>query len=342
MDLLPNEEQQEIIDQSAAFLADQLPVGRLQHLPQAGEALSDASWRTIAELGWFGLGLDEDQGGIGFSLAEETLLVREIGRAVGPIGLLATLLAARVAALGGAAELRDALVSGASRAAFAENLDGKATLGAKTSGEFHLFDPEGADCFVAISEQGAALLPADAMSGAVPARCVDDSVAMSKVSLDAAAALAFVPGNAEDLHTRATVLTAAMLVGIAEAVRDDAVSYASERVQFGKPIGVFQAIKHPCADMAVRCEAALSQTLMACLHARDGLADAAFQAASAKVVASSAAMRSSMANVQIHGGYGYTTEYDAQRFVKRSHVVDVLCGSGRSRLPDVLAASASS
>jgi alkylation response protein AidB-like acyl-CoA dehydrogenase len=129
-------------------------------------------------------------------------------------------------------------------------------------------------------------------------------------------------------------------VGLAEAVRDDAVSYATERMQFGKPIGVFQAIKHPCADMAVRCEAALSQTLMASLHTRDGLADATLQAASAKVVASSAALRGSMANVQIHGGYGFTTEYDAQRFVKRSHVFDVLAGSGRSRLGDVLAAPA--
>ena len=78
--------------------------------------------------------------------------------------------------------------------------------------------------------------------------------------------------------------SAALLVGLAEAVRDDAVAYASERVQFGKPIGVFQAIKHPCADMAVRCEAALSQTMMAALHVRDGLPDAEFQAASAKVV----------------------------------------------------------
>ena len=140
------------------------------------------------------------------------------------------------------------------------------------------------------------------------------------------------------MRTRATVLSAALLVGLAEAVRDDAVAYASERVQFGKPIGVFQAIKHPCADMAVRCEVALSQTLMAALHTRDGLADADFQAASAKAVASAAATRGAAANVQIHGGYGYTTEYDAQRFVKRAHVIDVFAGSGRSRLGDILAA----
>ena len=59
---------------------------------------------------------------------------------------------------------------------------------------------------------------------------------------------------------------------------------------------------------------------------------------SAKVVASAAATRGAAANVQIHGGYGYTTEYDAQRFVKRAHVVDVFGGTGRSRLGEVLAA----
>jgi alkylation response protein AidB-like acyl-CoA dehydrogenase len=338
MDLLPNDEQQEIIDQSAAFLGDTLPVRRLQELESAGEQLTRDTWQTIADLGWFGLGLTEDQGGVGFTLAEETLLVREIGRSAGPPALLATLLAARVAALGGADDARDALVGGSARAAFAENLSGGATLGNSISGEFHLFDPEGADYFVAVGSDGAALISASVASGATPSQCVDDSVAMSVVELDSVPALAFVSSSDDDIYTRSTVLTAAMLVGIAEAVRDDAVSYATERVQFGKPIGVFQAIKHPCADMAVRCEAALSQTLMASLHTRDGLPDAPLQAASAKVVASSAAMRGSMANVQIHGGYGFTTEYDAQRFVKRTHVVDVLGGSGRSRLADVLAA----
>ncbi len=340
MDLLPNDEQLEIIEQSAAFLGDTLPVRRLQDLESPGELLSDQTWQSIAELGWFGLGLGEDQGGIGFSLAEETLLVREIGRAVGPPSLLATLLAARVAALAGVDDLRDALVGGSARAAFAENLSGGATISRRLSGEFHLFDPQGADYLIAVGSEGAALFAASAASAATPSECVDDSVSMSIVQLDDVPALAFVSSANDDIYTRATVLTAALLVGLAEAVRDDAVSYATERMQFGKPIGVFQAIKHPCADMAVRCEAALSQTLMASLHTRDGLADATLQAASAKVVASSAALRGSMANVQIHGGYGFTTEYDAQRFVKRSHVFDVLAGSGRSRLGDVLAAPA--
>ena len=336
MDLLPNDEQQEIIDQSAAFLADQLPLRRLHDLDGAGERISDDTWSAMAELGWFGLGLEEDAGGVGFTLAEEVLLVRELGRSLGPPALLATMLAARVAALGGADDVRDALVGGEARAAFAESLDGSATVGTTVSGDLHVFDPDGADHLLLLGPEGAALISTDGLDAAPAQTCVDDSVGLSLLQVDARPALAFAEGG--DVLTRATVLCSGMLVGIAEAVRDDAVAYAIERVQFGKPIGVFQAIKHPCADMAVRCEAALAQTLMAALHARDGRSDAAFQAASAKVVASAAATRGAAANVQIHGGYGYTTEYDAQRFVKRAHVVDVFGGTGRSRLGEVLAA----
>ena len=102
-----------------------------------------------------------------------------------------------------------------------------------------------------VTKEGAALVAADSNAGARPAICVDDSVALSVIRLDGAAAAAYVPSSEDPIYTRATILSAASLVGLAEAVRDDAVAYAIERVQFGKPIGVFQAIKHPCADMAV-------------------------------------------------------------------------------------------
>ena len=98
MDLLPNEEQQQIIEQTAAFLASELPRARLRALGGPGERVPEATWQSIAGLGWFGLGLSEEQGGVGFSLAEEALLLREIGRQLGPPALLATLLGAHCAA----------------------------------------------------------------------------------------------------------------------------------------------------------------------------------------------------------------------------------------------------
>ena len=142
------------------------------------------------------------------------------------------------------------------------------------------------------------------------------------------------------LFDRAAVLSAAMLVGLAEAARDQGAAYAQERVQFGKPIGVFQAIKHPCADMAVRCEAAWSQTCYAALALRDGLGDAAFQVSAAKSLAGDAAKDNASANLQIHGGYGFTTEYDAHTLVKRTHVLNALAGTQRLHLRRVLEAPA--
>ena len=135
------------------------------------------------------------------------------------------------------------------------------------------------------------------------------------------------------------MLVAAVLVGVAEAARDDAVSYVKDRFQFGKPIGVFQAVKHPCADMAVACEAAWFQTTMAAIAMRDGLPDASFQAAAAKAVATRSAIRGAESDVQIHGGYGFTAEYDPHLFVKRAHVLDRLAGDTSRQLADVLAGS---
>jgi alkylation response protein AidB-like acyl-CoA dehydrogenase len=138
------------------------------------------------------------------------------------------------------------------------------------------------------------------------------------------------------MFIRASVLAAAALVGIAEATRDMAAEYSKVRVQFGKPIGAYQAIKHRCADMAVRAEAASSQVLFAALSIDEGRPDDAFQAASAKVVASDAAIRNAADNIQIHGGMGYTFEHDAHLYLKRAHVFDRIAGDSRQHLAHLM------
>jgi len=127
-------------------------------------------------------------------------------------------------------------------------------------------------------------------------------------------------------------MVAAMLVGIAEATRDLSAEHAKTRVQFGRPIGVHQAIKHRCADMAVRAEAAGSQMLLAALCVESGRADATFQAAAAKVVATDAAVANAASTIQVHGGMGFTSEHDAHLFLERAHVLDHLLGDRRQHL----------
>ncbi len=336
MDLLPDEAQQEILSSTAAFLAGELPVARLRE-NGGPERIADPQWRRFAELGWFGLGLAEEQGGIGFTLAEEAILFRELGRALAPISLLATAIAARCSALAGDNARRDALIGGALRAGWAEPR-GAVEIGARVRGSFRLIDSDGAELSIALGDAGAALLDLRALAPRAVAS-IDRSVPLADLEAEAPA-LCFIPASREDLPRRAAVLAAAMLAGLAEAARDDAARYAAERVQFGRPIGVFQAIKHRCADMAVRCEAAWTQTAYAALALRDGLAGAPFQVAAAKALAAQAALENAAANVQVHGGYGFTVEYDAQLFVKRAHVLDRIAGARAAQLAAVLAAPA--
>ena len=137
-------------------------------------------------------------------------------------------------------------------------------------------------------------------------------------------------GDAAALYL--SLLIAAQLTGSAEATRDLCVAYASERSQFGQKIATFQAVSHPLADMAVRCEATLAQMKVAAIALRDGRPDAAFQIAASRVVALDAALSNAQAAVQIHGGMGFTAEYPLHFHLKRAHLLDRLGGTMAEQL----------
>jgi alkylation response protein AidB-like acyl-CoA dehydrogenase len=134
---------------------------------------------------------------------------------------------------------------------------------------------------------------------------------------------------ARDLHERALLLLSAFAVGIAEATRDMAVEYAKIREQFGRPIGSFQAIKHICADMAIRCEAAVCQTAFASLVLAEGRDGLAFHTTSSKLVAAASAVKNASQNIQVHGAIGFTAEADPHLFLKRAHVIEQLWSDSR-------------
>ncbi len=345
MDLLPDEAQQEIIDQTAAFLLEAMPIDRLRSRDEAAGRPDDATWAQIAELGWFGLAIDEDRGGVGFTLAEQALLFREVGRCVGSVSLLATALAAHLAAAAGEQALLAELVAGQKRVGWAEAIAPHPHGGpggaeaTRIAGRFQVFDGAGVALWLAIGPSGAVLIDPATATRSEPKPCLDEFTSLAHADLEGAPAVVAAGADA-GLFERAAGLTAAMLVGLSEAARDQAATYARERVQFGKPIGVFQAIKHPCADMAVRCEAAWSQTAYAALALRDGHDDAAFQIATAKSLAGDAAKENAAANLQVHGGYGFTIEYDAHVLVKRTHVLNAIAGTPRFHLRRVLEAPA--
>jgi len=312
VDLIPDEDQSAIEDSVLSFLADVLPVERLRDEATHGGAGEVAVWDQLAELGLFGLGLPEEQGGLGLGLGEEALIARGFGRHLISPSLLAQLCAPHLAT---DEATRSALISGEKRAAFA-------------IANGYVLDGEQADCVVIFGPEGASLRPRGDLALSQTEGGLDHTMKFER--LDGGA------GNGQP-NLRIEVLIAAYLVGLSQAATDMAVEYAKTREQFGQPIGAFQAIKHSCADMATRAAAANTQTLYAATVLGHGEDDAC-EAAAARVLARSAAIENSKANIQTHGGMGFTAECDAHLFLKRAIVMDMLGSDAKMRRAALTAA----
>ncbi|CAN5490421.1 hypothetical protein BH09PSE5_BH09PSE5_33930 [soil metagenome] len=165
---------------------------------------------------------------------------------------------------------------------------------------------------------------------------MDESLPMADAVVSQARALVWLPADEQPLPLLADQLCSAMMVGMSEAVRDMSVEYAKLRTQFGQPIGAFQAVKHRCADMALHAEAAWSQTVFAALQLDAARESAAFDIATAKLIATHAALEGAAANIQNHGSIGFTAELQAHLFLKRAHVIDSFGGGARVQSRKVL------
>jgi alkylation response protein AidB-like acyl-CoA dehydrogenase len=151
------------------------------------------------------------------------------------------------------------------------------------------------------------------------------------------------PGAFSSLADRAAVAVSAEMLGAAQRVLDMTVQYAKDRVQFGRPIGSFQAVKHRCADMLVDVEGMRSAVYYAAWCIAADSPDASSAASAAKIWCSEAAARVMASGLQVHGGIGFTWEHDMHLFVKRSQLDQVSFGDTswhHDRLADMLRALA--
>ncbi len=315
VDLIPSEEQQLIDDSVRGLLNERMPVERLRETVSHAARAERAAWDDFAGLGLFGIAVAEAQGGLGLGAAEECLVARALGRHLASLSVVAQIAAAHLAKDDA---VRARLIAGTERAAFANRLD---------AGRAHALDAEGADWLVLL-DRGARLLTAPSRATAAP--CIDETVALAHVSVDVAESARDIVGD------RVSLLLSAYLTGIAQATLDMSVAYAATREQFGQPIGAFQAIKHGCADMAVRAAAAEAQTFYAAVGLGAGSNDSA-DVACARLLATDAALRNATANIQVHGAMGFTAECDAHLFLKRARLIAVL-GSSRQAEQDRLLA----
>jgi len=331
IDLAEGPDQSAIADTAARVLADHAAIAAT-----GGAEAARGLWKSCAELGWLALGLPESAGGIGLGSAEQAVLFRELGRALAPGPFLANTLAAQAAAALGRSDVAGQLTDGSVRAVLAqtgpESAPGQGRVRYWDDGE-----PIGAllECAASGPVRLVAPIaphPVETLPG------VDAAFALVTAEVAEAPAVSVPPAIGARLITTGQVLTAAMLAGIAERTLAMSVDHARTRVQYGKPIGAFQAVKHRCADMAVRAEAAWAITALAAVGLDTDLPPAAFDAVAALSVSADAALANARDNIQNHGAMGFTEEHPAQRFVKRAHVLAGQFGTRAHRRAALLGA----
>jgi alkylation response protein AidB-like acyl-CoA dehydrogenase len=327
MDLLPTAQQDDIAAVTSDLLEALLPFKAIQDLSASGREDPEL-WLRAGE-GWIGLGLPASVGGAGGGLGEELMFARELGRYLVPGPFLGNIIGAHVALDGGNAEMAEALLAGTPRLALAWPADFShhSTEQDPRKGPWACSLATEIDGLVVLSEQGAVILTGTMDDG--PSDRIDPLHPIAGVSgdLDVQASVeGYLP------LVRAQLLLAAQLVGIAERTRDLSTAHAKTRVQFGQPIGAFQAVKHRCADMAVRCESAWAMTSYASAATEQGQPGLSFYAASAKLLAARAAIDNSRENVQNHGAMGFTLELGAHLYLRTAHALDNTLGDMRTLL----------
>jgi len=309
--------------------------------PAAARALLDAEreilpdfWDDIARLGWLGLHVPEADGGSGYGMVEIAVVLEEMGRACAPGPMLPTVIVAAAIDRFGSEPIRSvlpALCAGTARAAIglgaqpvraepshdALRLSGAwdVVLGAGTA--THLLLP------VTVGDEAAGWVLLEAGDVQIqPLPSIDRTRRVGRVEaagLDVdRARLITCPSGAEGVDGLAAVLGAAESVGAAAWCVDTAAVHACERIQFGRPIGQFQAVKHRCADMLCTLEAARAATWAAVCALDGGEDSAALAVAVAAALGPEAAYSCAKDCVQVLGGIGFTWEHDAHLYLKRA------------------------
>jgi|SRR5579863_1261792 len=317
MYLAPDGDEIEIANAAADFLADALAIERL-HGADAAD-LKAPLRQLLGEMGWFALAVPEAMGGSGLSSVEHALFFREAGRQCAPVDLLAQCLAANAIS---DADLRKSVIAGEIGIALMVK-DGKhhRVFGADDASYALLVSPDEARLY---AMAGIATTPRPALDPANSIRLVQDLPDPIETA------------SGGSVWQLGQLGTAAMLVGIAEAALDLIVEYAKIRETFGRKIGSWQAVRHPCADMAMRVEAARSELWYAATALKEGRSDAAIHLDAAKHMANLAAQANTDSNIQLHGGIGVTDEHHAHLLLKHAMVLSRLFGSKRGLLSRLL------
>src|SRR5262245_12913379 len=319
MFLAPDGSEIEIADTAAKFLSRAIPLDRL-HGTGASPALSPALRAEFAAMGWFGLVVPAADGGSGLSAVEHALFYRELGRHCGPIDVLTQALAAMVS---DDAHLRRELLAGEPGVALAVG-DGQSR---------RLLGPHDAPLALDVDRDGARLLDVSATETTV-CPSLDPATGMRMIARGSPRTVAV--SSDGEVWSLGQLGVAAMQVGISETALALIVEYAKVRETFGRKIGTYQAVRHACADMALRGEAARCQLWSAAAALKECRSDAHVHLDAAKHLANRAAVVNADVDIQLHGGIGVTEEHHAHLLLKHGLLLARLFGSKRTLLARLL------
>jgi alkylation response protein AidB-like acyl-CoA dehydrogenase len=341
-----------------SYLAEKSPLTRVRELMETDAGFDPAVWNEMAAMGWQAMAVPEAYGGAGYTFMELGLLLEEMGRMLTPAPFFSSVvLGANALLVAGSEEQRAKylpdIASGHRRLAVAVAEPGGEWAASRVSMEArgdaagttlwgtkaYVLDGHTADLLVVAARAG------DGALGLYLVDAAADGVTSSRIeTMDMTRKQATVeltdvvpverlegPTGGEAAVAKLSDIAAVMLafeqVGGAQRCLEMSVEYAKERVQFGRPIGSFQAVKHKCADMLVEIEAARSTALYAgwALTERDG--DLPVAAALARASCSEAYYHVAAETIQVHGGIGFTWEHDAHLYFKRAKTDQLLFGA---------------
>jgi alkylation response protein AidB-like acyl-CoA dehydrogenase len=355
---------EEIRESARAVLARHATSHHVRALFDDADRLDLGLWAQMAELGWTGIDIGEEHGGLGLGFGSLVVLLEELGRCTAGGPFLATALAAAALEMAGTGGQRAAVLpraasgqwfgtvaladrAGHPRAGVQLLRDGGGLRLEGTAG--FVLDASVAESVVVAAQEtdgGDALLlmPCERRGITIERVPVVDQtrnlghVHFSETDVEDGDLMAEGSGATSALarlRSRAGVAVAADSVGIAREVVDRTAAYARDRVQFGLPIGAFQGVKHQCADMFVTTEAAATLVTAAAEALVAGRDDGPLLASMAKSYACGRASETAGRGVQLHGGIGYTWEHDMHIFLKRAKLNEALLGDTHVQLRSI-------
>lgn len=337
-------ESQQILKHTAnKFLAGECPMAEVRRLMDTPTAYDPELWAKMAGQGFLGIIFPEECGGMGLGVVELILFMEEAGYAnlPGPFFSTVALAGTTINAVASAEQKKKYLSrisSGDARATLAvleskaswdpADVEMTATGGKLTGTKLFVTDAAAADFIVVVAKNGIYLVDAKAPGLRIdPMNGLDLGRKIYAVNFSNTPAEKL--GNAEGLERALAISATALsaeLVGAMQRTLEITVAYAKTRKQFGKPIGIYQAVQHQCADMYLETESSRSATYYAAWALQENAVDAATAVAIAKMYASDASRTVGNRGIQVHGGMGFTWENDLHLFYRRAKASETMLG----------------